>query len=80
MMEDVIPNIKNVINHIEHKWFSKEVVRTVNFKHKCFFEYKQHYNDATLIRYIEVQNRCKCIIRQAKENMKEALVWLVRII
>ena len=55
MMENFIPKITNASNHIiKPKWFTKEALKTVKLKHIHFFQYKQHYNNTTLIRYFVV--------------------------
>ena len=77
MMENFVSEILNARNHIiKHKWFPKKVIKTIKLKYRCFCEYKQHCNKATLIRYIQIRNKCKNTVIQAKE----AFDWLERII
>ena len=42
-------------------------------KHRCFCEYKQHCSNTTLITYVVVQNKCKNIVKQAKEKHERSI-------
>ena len=56
MFKNFIPKISNAIGHIiKPEWLTKEVLATVNLKHRRFCVCRRLCGNATLIRYVEVQ-------------------------
>ena len=80
MIKKFIIKITNASNHIRPKWLTKEVIKTVKLKHRRFCEHKRHSSYATLIRYVEVRNKRKSIVEQAKEKFERSIALACKII
>ena len=73
-MTNMMENFIHMINHIiKPKCFSKEILKTVKLKHRSFCEYTLHCSSTTVIIYIEVQNKCKSIVRLAREKYERSI-------